>query len=259
MNPDQYKVVIPSYQRAGTLAKKTIDMLGRHGIDPACISVVVADDQQAAEYKVALPQGSYSEILVGVPGMGAVRNWIQQYFADDDLLWCVDDDIAELFERVDEKTKRPVEDLHGFVVGAFKKCLETGFKLWGIYPVLNPFFMSDKTTTDLRYIIGCCWGCVNRRDLAFSVTLDDKEDFERTIKYYLADNGVLRFSSVAPATNYYGEPGGMQVERTEGRVTKSANLLVERYPDLCTLNLTKKSGHAEIRLKDIRIKGSVFF
>jgi hypothetical protein len=175
------------------------------------------------------------------------------------LLWCVDDDIADLFERVDDKTKRPVEDLHGFVVGAFKKCKETGFKLWGIYPVLNPFFMSDGVTTDLRYIIGCCWGCENRRDPAFSVTLDDKEDFERTIKYYLADGGILRFSGVAPATNYYGEPGGMQVERTEDRVTKSARILVERYPDLCTLNLTKKSGHAEVRLKDTRTKGPVFF
>ena len=46
------------------------------------------------------------------------------------------------------------------------------------------------------------------------------------------------------------EKGGMQETRTKERVLKSAKLLVERYPDLATLYLKKKSGYAEVKLKD---------
>jgi len=258
-DPENYRVVVPSYRRAAALPIKTLAMLDRHGIDPARISIVVADEQERAVYDRIMPAEKYGELLVAVPGMGAVRNWIQEHFAEGELLWCIDDDIKELYERVDDKTKRPVADLHGFVTNAFHVLQETGLGLWGIYPVLNPFFMDEGYTTDLRYIIGCCWGCTNRHGPDFAVTLDDKEDFERTIKYYLADGGVVRFSGVAPATNYYDEPGGMQVERTEDRVTASAKVLVERYPDLCTLNTGKKSGHAEVRLKDRRPRGPTFF
>jgi hypothetical protein len=44
----------------------------------------------------------------------------------------------------------------------------------------------------------------------------------------------------------------MQEERTKNRVDKSATAMVEAYPGLTTLNLTKKSGFAEVRLRDKR-------
>ena len=37
-----------------------------------------------------------------------------------------------------------------------------------------------------------------------------KEDFEKSIQYYLADGGVTRFNYVAPKTKYYSEDGGIQ-------------------------------------------------
>ena len=46
----------------------------------------------------------------------------------------------------------------------------------------------------------------------------------------------------------------MQVERTLKRVDKSARAIVEAYPDFATLNLTKKSGYPEVRLRDKREK-----
>jgi hypothetical protein len=234
-------------------------MLSSHGIEPTRIDVFVADQAEYDTYKAVLSPGTFSNIIIGVLGMGAIRNFIQRHYPEGTPLFCIDDDIKELYHRVDDKVKEPVRDLHGLIIGAFEKCLETGYWLWGIYPVLNPFFMSDTISTDLRYIIGCCWGCINRHGEKFSVTLDDKEDFERTIKYYIADGGVLRLSNIAPATNYYNEPGGMQIERTEDRIEESAKLLVKRYPFLCSLNTGKKSGHVEVRLKDNTPKGARFF
>ena len=61
-------------------------------------------------------------------------------------------------------------------------------------------------------------------------TLDDKEDYERSIKYYLKDGGLVRFNNVCARTNCYQEPGGMQVERTKQRIHDSAVLFMSKIP-----------------------------
>ena len=129
---------------------------------------------------------------------------------------------------------------------------------WGVYPVENPYFMKpttrksdDYTSTYLSYIIGFMTGVINNRKAEIR-TIDDKEDYERSIKYYLKDGGVLRFNNVTCRTNCYKEPGGMQVERTKKRIHDSAVYLTKEYPKLCTLNTGKKSGYSEVRMKDKR-------
>ena len=77
--------------------------------------------------------------------------------------------------------------------------------------------VNDYTSTNLVYIIGFMTGVVNNKEAELR-TIDDKEDYERSIKYYLKDNGVLRFNNVTCRTQCYKEPGGMQVERTKQRI-----------------------------------------
>ena len=80
--------------------------------------------------------------------------------------------------------------------------------------------------------------------------MDDKEDFERTIKYYIQDGGLIRYCNISVVSSYYREKGGMQETRTNERILKSAEKLVETYPNLCSLYLGKKNGFAEIKLRD---------
>ena len=94
-------------------------------------------------------------------------------------------------------------------------------------------------------------GVINNRKAEIR-TIDDKEDYERSIKYYLKDGGLLRFNNITCYTKCYKEPGGMQVERTHKRIHDSAVYLTKQYPNLCTLNTSKKSGYTEIRLRDTR-------
>jgi hypothetical protein len=103
--------------------------------------------------------------------------------------------------------------------------------------------------------VGCFYGVINNRSI--HVSLDDKEDFERTMLYFQTDGGVLRYRNVAPVTRYYREPGGMMVTRTAERILASAQTLYDRYPDMCRLNLTKKSGHPEVRLLRLKRRTSV--
>ena len=247
-------IVVPSYRRAATLARKTLPLLLSRRVPASGITVVVASEAEADSYRTAIADAGLPavELVVGVPGMGAVRNWIADHWRGPVLQ--VDDDLTDLRRMVDPKTTVPLDDLPTFAEDGFLFAEQAGAGLWGIYPVPNPYFMRNRITVDLRYIEGGFWGAVLTGAPHQQVTLDDKEDYERSLRYYLADGSVVRVDYVTMVTKFYTEPGGMQEERTEERVTASAHALADRYPELCRLNLSKKSGHAELRLRDRRGK-----
>jgi hypothetical protein len=243
-----YTVCIPSYKRSRTLATKTLPLLAARKIPPERIIVYVADEEEASLYRQTLQPEAYAEIRVACPGMGAVRNFITDDHPADARLLCLDDDLEDFLLRLNSKTLIPLDDLDDFATRAFDFTERVGLRLWGLYPVLNPLFMKPTVTGDLRYIIGSVWGIRNLPGA--HVHLDDKEDFERSLRRYCADGGVVRFNFASMKSRYYTEPGGMQETRTEERVTASAKALVTAFPRLCTLNTSKKSGHTEVRLRD---------
>jgi regulator of replication initiation timing len=155
---------------------------------------------------------------------------------------------------VDIENKK--QSLGQLFIDTFKKCNEESINLWGIYPVENAWFMSPKETTDLRFIVGPCFGIINRHDSRLKLTLDEKENVERTLQYWSLDGKVLRLNNITLRTQYYKTPGGMQhsLERRDARkvhAMKSAEILHKRYPKLTKIYLGKKSGHPEIKLINI--------
>lgn len=251
LDPSRYAVAIPSYQRRVTLASKTLPLLMRRGVDPARITVFVANELEQLQYAVALPRSMYGRLVVAEPGMGAVRNFINRWYGDE-LVLQIDDDVSDVC-LPDGLGLAPVPDLHALFTRGFQAMLDAGATLWGVYPVDNAFFMrGDAVTTDLRYVVGALFGVLNSHAPHCRVSLDDKEDFERTLLHYLHAGKVVRLNDVCLKTRYYKEPGGMQVTRTDDRVTASAHLLAQRYPSLCTINNSKASGQTELRLRDRR-------
>lgn len=274
MSLNDYVVAIPSYKRPQTLKNKSLRVLQEHKIDPKRIHIFVADKEQEKIYQDELPKGSYKKIIVGVPGIKNIRNFMPKYFKEGQKIFYMDDDIGQVFQNFnnnqvpkrlnkdtyDKKHNKLVKlkSLHKFIESAFALSKKKKIDNWGVYPVENPYFMKptthnpeDFTSTYLSYIIGFMTGVINNRKAEIR-TIDDKEDYERSIKYYLKDGGVLRFNNVTCRTNCYKEPGGMQVERTKKRIHDSAVYLTKEYPNLCTLNTGKKSGYTEVRLKDKR-------
>ena len=106
-------------------------------------------------------------------------------------------------------------------------------------------------TNDLRYIPGGAWGIINPGPI-LTLTLNDKEDYLRTIMMYVLDGGVIKYNGIAPLTVGYAGAGGMQEDRTLKRIEASAKAMVSAFPDMAKLNLTKKSGKPEVRLRDTR-------
>jgi hypothetical protein len=157
-----------------------------------------------------------------------------------------------------DKTKKSKHIIHvnvntnldTLIKNTFKLCKLHNIYLWGIYPVENAYFMQPYATTDLRFIVGPCFGIINRHTHDLMLTLDEKENVERTLQYWNMDGIVLRLNNVTVKTQYYTTPGGMQ---SEGKIRKqealrSAEILHSRYPKLTKIYLGKKSGHPEIKL-----------
>ena len=254
-NKGDYIIAIPSYKRAETLRDKTLATLKEHKIPAERIHVFVATPEEKQRYEATLEAGTYGKLIVAIPGMAAVRNFITGHFPIGQRIVNIDDDIKGFleFSETARRHEMPLRNLDGFIRRAFAESQKTGFRLWGIYPVPNGFFMrAGEPSTDLKYIIGAFWGITNPGIDVLKVTIDDKEDYLRSLIMYVADGGVLRFRDVAPKTAYYKEAGGMQEERTMNRVTKSAEALHRAFPNLTKLNATKKSGFLELRLRDTR-------
>ena len=257
----KYKIVIPSYNRADTLANKSIKILQRNNINPKDVYIFVANEEEKQKYRQALPQEYKDRLVVGVKGMKNIRNFINDYFPRGEQLFHMDDDLVDVYYRVNEKKLEPIRSLDAFIKLGFSLCQDKGARLFSVYPVENPYFMKNSITRGLTYCMGGLWGNINQPEL--KVTVDNKEDFERSIQYFLntynpkntQQGGVIRFNNVCCGTKGYSGAGGMQsFDRGYEVIMKDAQKVVEKYGDYCKLNLAKKSGKPEIKISQIKLE-----
>lgn len=242
-----YKIVIPTFKRYDTLQNKTLHMLAKNNIDPKLIDIFVADEQEYYKYKKTLNSHYFNKIIIGKHTLHKQRNFIQQYYKENQKLLWIDDDIEEI-QQLHKGKLIPIRNLDNLIRLGFKICLKNNTRLLGIYPVNNAFFMKNTIHSGLYYIIGCFYWTINTHNKELSVQLEDKEDFERSIKYYKKYGKVLRFDNITVKTNYYNEKGGMQETRTNKRITQSAYYLIKKYPTYCEINSQRKK-HTEIKFK----------
>ena len=264
---NDYVIAIPSYKRNETLKKKTMKVLDEYKINPKIIYIFVADNSQKKLYENTLDSNSYNKIVVGKPGIQHIRNFMPKYFPEKKPIVYMDDDISKIsicnnnninndgsYDKKNNKLEK-LSNLDGFIKNAFKYSKNQKMDNWGVYPTDNPYFMkpslknNNHVSKDLKFLIGFLTGVINNRKAEIR-SIGDKEDYERTIKYYLKDNGVLRYNNVSCNTNCYKEPGGIQATRKKEDSARNANYLVKTYPDLVKINNNRNSGFVEIRLRD---------
>ncbi len=239
-----WQVAIPSYRRAGLLTERTLPLLLDRGVSPERITVFLSDPGEADEYRAVVPEPV--ALVMGAPRLSGNRRAIQEHYPEGQALVCPDDDLKDLVRRLSEKDVEPVDNLAELFDEAFGLLDKTGLRLWGVYPVANPYFMRPRVTTDLRHIVGALWGCINTRTMHTS--LEFKEDYERTLQFYAADGGVLRFNNVAVVTKFYGT-GGLESIRSPDGVEAEVQILERRFPGLVHRNPRRKGPWPEILLR----------
>lgn len=250
-----YVICIPSYKRAETCSKQTLATLKKHNIPASKIFVyIVAEDEE--EYKEKLDKTTYKKIIIGKKGLVPQRQFIMEQFPEGKHIVFFDDDIKSIDLTMSDRFKS--HNLDYFFREAFDECKRHKSFIWGVYPVFNPFFRKGRPeiTTCLNYIVGAFYGIINRPQLkstVLSLTKENgqKEDVERTIKYFVNDGIVLRFNKIGFETKYYGKSGGLGTfEARLKPMLEASNLLKKVYPEYGTIS-TKKNGMTEFRLKKI--------
>jgi len=249
-------VCVPSYKRAETCNEKTLKMLKNNKISASKIYVYVANDEEYKEYLKVLDKKLYNKLVVGIKGLVPQRQFIMEQWKEGQHIVFFDDDVQSIDLSISKLFKGKTLDY--FFKYAFKECVANKSSIWGVYPVYNPFFREarDETSTCLNYIVGAFYGIINRpklKSIQLSITKENgqKEDVERTIKYFIEDGIVLRFNRVGFVTKYYGKSGGLGTfEDRLKPMLEASNKIKAAYPDYGNIS-TKKTGMTEFKLKKI--------
>ena len=247
-----YVIAIPTFRRYELLSLKTLKMLKDNNIPKEKIYIFVADDEEYQKYQEATQTDLYGTMITGVVGLVHQRQFITDFFDEGQHIFTCDDDL-DLFDL----TLMPEYDLDGFIKYAFSECINRQVHIFGIYACYNPFFMAKRpvTTEYLAYICGYCYGYINKKCNALKLKITshqdicgEKEDFERTVLYYLMDGKTLRFNRVACKTKYYNTVGGLGTrnERIE-RANMAVGLLCVKYNGFGKL-VYRKNGMPEWKL-----------
>jgi hypothetical protein len=238
----EYIISIPSYNRPKEIQTKTLKYLKECGIKDDKIIVFVANAEQEELYKKA---GVIHNIVVGVLGITNQRNFISNYFHEGQYVVSMDDDIERLEQVNNERTCfQSILNLDHILKENYQLMLEENRYIWGIYPVRNLFFIRKPFNTELAFIIGVCFGYINRR-IMLDVCCEGKEDIENSLLHYLKDGGVLRVNTIVAKTKF-NAVGGLGKERYEAN-KKAVEALHLKYPTLTRI-IQRKNGTHEIRL-----------
>jgi hypothetical protein len=263
-----FVIAIPSYRRQNVLVKCTLAYLRDCGVPDDMIHIfVVSEEEDSYKMAVAASGGGNYSFHIGPVGLDKMRNFITDFFPEGTNILSMDDDIRYLVYMEEDRSVTDKKSCRRYPLfrlsGAdFLSWAETAFaalalsqpptKLFGVYPIRNGYFMKTLpyVTFDLRFCVGSIWGCIN--DHKLRVTIEEKEDYERTLICFDIYGSVMRYNHIAPVTSYYTTPGGMQCASSKNRIEesrKSCEYLTHKFPHLCKLGRIKKnSGIHEISL-----------
>lgn len=249
-----YVICIPSYKRSQVCNDKTLKTLHENNIDRENIYVYVIKEDYDL-YKETLNKNYYNKLIIGKKGLVEQRQFIMNQWPNNKHIVFLDDDI----EKIDLSLSQfKNHSLDYFIKFAFSECVKHKSFIWGVYAVFNPFFRKARKemTTELNYIVGAFYGIINRpklKSIQLTLTKDgQKEDVERTLKYFLTDGIVLRFNKVGFVTKYYGKEGGLgRFEERLLPMKKACDRLKKEYGDYGNIKV-RGNGMTEFVLKKTR-------
>ena len=253
-----YQIAIPSYKRPEGLIKGTLGTLIRFGAPMDRVHVFVADEEELASYQAALDAAGITvNLVVGVRGLCPQRRLIDAHFEKGTPLICIDDDLYDISQKVENKFKPMELSFDDMVAMGFRLAEENDVKLWGLYPVQNGMFMKDWAVIGLRFIYGVFCGtyagyqCIDDDSDPLDGTA---EDWERTLRSYTKYGKVLRIEWLSVKSRMYAA-GGIQADMG-GKDKRLADnhrriqAVADRFPEVCS-TYTKAGDILNIRLKNI--------
>jgi hypothetical protein len=246
-----YEIAVISELGPEAVRDGTLVQLKKYRIPADKITVWTTLPGQEKHYMNVLAPGTFARIFSNPSNcISDFYNCISNTYLPGTRILFIKDTVTDWIEY-DERSitrVRPLKSLLALLKTGFSECERLGCTLWGIYPVAMPSYLQPTMTTELKYISGDLWGCINpgpMLQLQFSLY----EDYERSILYYKRDGCILRLNMVAGIT---AEDDG--AEKQSGKV---ARRLLEKYPEFVTLQPYKNAGFLQIRLRDLSKEANV--
>ena len=263
-----YRIAIPSYNRPEIIKTKTLALLESYNIPFENIDLFLENDEQYEKYLNTLNEDKYQSInaiITYTKGIGLKRNYIRwHYYTNTNYtyVFCIDDDIDEVCEKVDDKKIKKVDDLDSLICNCFFATEVRHLNIWGVNAFHNPFFMKDTITTNLKYICGAFFGIIiDRKSSAgrkakkiIQTTYNHFEDFDFSVQHFKRDGGVVRFNKLCIKTKYFGEGGinesygGLDKRKKDMEV--AGQKFIQQYSQYA--KLIKKDYGYDIRLRPVK-------
>lgn len=248
---DTYRVAIPSYQRPHMLTERTLPMLLNGGVTPDRITIFVHDNDPHLDAYQQLASTSGTELhITTARGINAQRDRIRHHYPPGTPLVQTDDDLTHLTQATDPKTLRTITNIDTLIRNMFLGTAGHDLYVWGLSPVVNPFFMKPGHLTEgLKFLIYTMIGCFNRPDHpVHTTTVPTKDDYELSLRAWWYDGAVLRNDGVAARADIYKAAGGCQLTRKPEHAHQAVDSLIQQWPGLVRRNTRRKSDHPEILL-----------
>lgn len=237
-----YKVVIPTHRRADIIEDYALYWLRKWNIEESKIYLFCADKEDYIEYKNKFGNTNINIIETNTDGLAENRNFITDYFEEDEYILCMDDSFCGLKILVDNGPKLEIlENIHSLIEFGFNEMERVGTKIWGVNSIENGLWMRNKIDYNNGCIIGKFWGYKVDKDDELKISSKAAEDVERCIRHYKKFGCLVRLMWICFDRPEYGKvKGGLQskFKNLEERIKRN-NLDIEeikaKFPDFCEL------------------------
>ena len=240
-----YTIAIPTYKRLNVFRRKTYRLLKRYNLCERCVLFLQCPEDVVA-YTEAFPELKY---VVAPSGFLNCINFIAQHFPVGHPVVQMHDDVSQIYDLVSGKCVQ-TEDAHAVFVRVFQLMQKSGCNLGGLYPMRNAMYMSQQKeyTTDLRFVHDPITLLLNQQ---IPLELSRKNDYERCIRYYKRDGGVLRYNHSAFTTVYNpsNDVGGIGHRSAEDEM-RDAEVVKKMFPEFIYYIKQKKKGATSLVMKD---------
>lgn len=236
-------MAIPSYRRPGLFMHRTYEILYASDLLDKSTVFCVAEEEEQYRKLPPIRDGRLA-LVVGVRGLIQQKQFIYDYYPEGTHIVMMDDDIEHFITW----EKKQIQDIRPIIHKGFRHCRDRGARLWGVYPVANPFFFNREVSYGLKFIIGNLYGIIKRGMSEIPAdAISHKEDIYRSCAYFKRDGVVVRINDVAPVSKFLR---GDSLEASRELHDRGADMIVRDFPEYAKKFYRKRTGFAEIRLNN---------
>ena len=246
MTTNTFVIAIPTHNRLKTLEYKTLQFLRDANLYGNIKTFIfVAEDEYSTYFEKYNREEDTVLVIKSVLGLNKQRNFMRNYFNENDRILYLDDDINGI--QMKDETQQ-LSNLKRIINKDFVRMVVRRCFLGSINPTNNLYFSSDKINDGLYLCVGCYYYEINKKYKCLYLDeekCDEKEDYRRTLTFYNFFGSVYRNDTMCVKHKYNGSKGGMNNQDRIINNNLVCNQLRDKYPNLCMV--INKKDKLELR------------